>query len=103
MDSITDTQAAGIHEFLRDQPLSRASGPQFLQRDCTSICHEQPAQKSNDPQFPSLTRRPSASQLSWTRLSGTTGGAGWVDLPTTYLVSIRGRNETVEILYEIAS
>ena len=31
------------------------------------VCREQPAQKANDPQCPSPTRRPSAGQLSWTR------------------------------------
>jgi hypothetical protein len=32
------------------------------------VCDEQPAQKANDPQCPSPTRRPSASRLLRTRL-----------------------------------
>jgi hypothetical protein len=37
LEGITDTQAAGIHEFCAtNRYRARASGPQFLQRDCTA-------------------------------------------------------------------
>jgi hypothetical protein len=58
LEGITDTQAAGIHE-LHDQPPSRAqaAGNSF-NAIVPHVCHEQPAQKANDPQCVSPTRPP---------------------------------------------
>jgi hypothetical protein len=59
LEAITDTQAAGIHEFCTtNRYRARASGPQFLQRDCTARLPQTTRPKANDPQCPSPTRRP---------------------------------------------
>ena len=68
LEGITDTQAAGITNLARPTAIARASGRNSHNAIVLHVCHEQPAQKANDRQYPSPTRRPSASQPSRTKL-----------------------------------
>jgi hypothetical protein len=52
-EGITDTQAAGIHEFCTTNHYRARKRPTISYNSIVPhVCHDQPAQKANDPQCP---------------------------------------------------
>jgi hypothetical protein len=85
LEGITDMQAAGITNFARPAAVARASGPQFLQRDCTARLPRTIVQKANDPQYPSPTRRPFCESTltdKFMRCYGLASVSLWMATPT---------------------
>src|SRR5215475_5516059 len=58
LEGITDTPAAGIHEFAPPTAIVRASGPTIPTTRSYRSATNNPAQKANDRHAPSPTRRP---------------------------------------------
>jgi hypothetical protein len=74
------------HEFCTTSRCrARASDPQFLQRDCTARLPRTTAQKANDPQYPSPTRRPFCESTltdKFMRCYGLASVSLWMATPT---------------------
>jgi len=58
LEGITDTQTAGIHRFCTTNRSRAQAADNSYSAIVLHVCHEQSAQKANDPQYPSPTQRP---------------------------------------------